>query len=271
MSNRNIPYIGISGVVNETQQHRIVEVVGNNLRGKDTIIALGVKATHKTQWLDVPNKYGELWYPVGAESFHLALGESCDTHNTAQVYLEPQSIAADPEYASAFVKRIQERGRRWLDTIQFDMLPYHDNPETFVDLIDEARADGSEVIVQCHQAAMAEGPRTAVEKLKRLSRGVISYVLFDASHGRGKEMDPDALKPFLEAAYHDADFESAGTNFGIAGGLDADAVLRHLPAIYRDFNEVSWDAEGKLHQTADGSLDMERTLAYLRASLEVIV
>ena len=81
-------------------------------------------------------------------------------------------------------------------------------------------------------------------------------------------MDPDQLKRFLEAAFGDHDL--AGVSFGVAGGLDATAVQAYIPGILKDFPQISWDAEGKLHQTADGRLDMDAAKAYLTASAEAL-
>lgn len=270
-SDRLATYVGVSGVSSPEQQAVLHAHADRVLDGTEVSLALGVKAVHKTQWLDSPNKYGEAWYPVGEEQFARALRQA-GNDNIAQVYLEPEALAANPQYATNFIRRIKQRGQNWLHTVQFDLLPYQDAPEALSYIIHEAKRDiGNQevsVIVQCHEAAMSEGPKTALEKLKRLSPDEIDYVLFDASHGKGKEMDPEHLRRFLEVAYSDPEFNHVG--FGVAGGLDAVAVEQHLPVILSDFPDISWDAEGKLHQTPDGSLDMDATKAYLTASAEVI-
>jgi len=268
--------IGVSGVSSPEQQAELSAHANEVFDSKDIAdgpsLTLGVKAVHKTQWLDVENKYGSSWYPVGEEQFRGALSRRVGGDGVAQVYLEPEMLAADPQYATNFIRRIKQRGQNWLHIIQFDMLPYHEAPEAFGYIVHEAKRDIGlsefDVIVQCHEAAMSEGPKVAIEKLKRLSPDEIDHILFDASHGKGKEMNPDKLAPFLEEMASDPDMDHVG--FGIAGGLDAAVVEKHVLKLRRSFPYLSWDAEGKLHQTADGSLDMEAAKAYLTASAEVL-
>jgi len=270
---RPSPYVGVSGVVNPEQQVELAEFARKAFAGNDeTLLMLGVKAVHKTQWLDTENKYGRQWYPVGEHEFASAL-DGPQTQNVAQVYLEPEALAADPDYGRRFIRRIKQRGAQWLHVIQFDMLHYHDSPEALSYLIhearreDEVRNDQYDVIVQAHSKAMADGPKATIEKLKRLSPDEISWVLFDASHGTGKTMDADNLKRFLEAGYADSDLDGVG--FGIAGGLNAEGVLEHLPKVLEDFPHISWDAEGRLHLTEDRSLDMDAAKKYIAASAVV--
>ncbi|HET6622454.1 MAG TPA: hypothetical protein VFG56_00790 [Candidatus Saccharimonadales bacterium] len=268
---RNGSYVGVSGLVNREQQRELTDYAGNTLGNRtDTMLFLGVKAVHKTQWLDIENKYGPSWYPVGEEAFADTLDVGSDA--VAQMYLDPEILAANPQYGTEFIRRVKRRGHHWLNIIQFDLMPYRQNPEAFGYLIHEARREAGlreyKVIVQCHGEAMAEGPKPAIEKLKRLSPDEIDWVLFDASHGKGLEMEPDALRPFLETGLEDPDLAHVG--FGVAGGLDAAAVERYIPELLRDFPEISWDAEGRLHRTDDGVLDMQAAKDYLRASGDVI-
>lgn len=272
MSERAMPYVGVSGVVSKEQQRQLVDVATAVELTPGRRLLLGVKATHKTQYLDTPNKYGTEWYPVGEGAFTDALSEVTPTYNVAQLYLEPESIRSDSRYPSEFIKKISKRGKRVLDALQFDMLPYHENPQLWSHTIDRVGHEAFGVIMQCHAGAMEKGPTQAVEDLVRLSENTpIDFVLFDASHGTGKEMDADTLRYFLEAGYGDPELEARGTNFGIAGGLDESTVESRLPAVLKDFPDISWDAEGRLHpRDGEGRLDMSKTQAYLGASALVI-
>lgn len=267
---RSASYVGVSGVVNIEQQVELRDHADRVFDGTDAILALGVKAVHKTQWLDVPNKYGEAWYPVGENQFAEALEQGTD--NIAQMYLDSKMLIANPQYATEFVRRVKRRGQNWLHMIQFDLLPYHETPEALGYLVHEAKRDVGlkehYTIIQCHQDAMSEGPKAAIEKLKRLSPDEIDYVLFDASHGKGEDMDPEKLLRFLDEAFTDPELEGVG--FGVAGGLDAVAVERYLPRLLRFFPNISWDAEGKLHRTPDGRLDLDAAKEYLTVSAEVL-
>ncbi|MEP6710342.1 MAG: hypothetical protein ABJA64_01335, partial [Candidatus Saccharibacteria bacterium] len=222
MSKRNEAYVGVSGVVSPDQQERII--TSSRLSGLYDYRrqAIGIKAVHKTQYLDIPNKYGDNWYPVGEEAFSSSVkNDEVRTYNVAQMYLEPEAIMDDHQYPRKFVEKIKKRGSAILDAIQFDLLPYQENPKLWSHFINITRDQDFGVIVQAHRQAMEKGPKQAVEDLKYLSdMAPIDYVLFDASHGEGKEMDSRTLASFLEAAYASQDLEERGTNFGVAGGLD---------------------------------------------------
>ncbi len=274
MSIEKRPYVGVSGVVNIDQQFELQDTWHELEAHKIRDLLLGVKAVHNTQWLDRENKYGPTWYPIGALPFANAMfGNQEGVKGVAQIYLDPEAIASDPTYAERFVDRIQQRGWAWLEAMQFDMLPYDiEDTARWRDLLDEIHGNRLETIVQCHQRAMSTGPTAAVERLKQL--GPVDYILFDASHGTGKEMDPDDLSRYLDAAYSDEELTANGTLFGIAGGLNADRVYRHMPTIVRRFPNVSWDAEGQLHKSVDNthdrSLDMAKTNSYLYTSADII-
>lgn len=270
MSERREPYVGVSGVVNPEQQIRIIN--SGDISGLNQFrrLAIGIKAVHKTQYLDIPNKYGENWYPVGEEAFQSSVAvDETRTYNVAQMYLEPEAITADGCYPEKFVEKIKQRGVAILNAIQFDLLPYQENPKLWSHFIELTRDDKTEIIVQAHREAMEKGPKRAIEDLKCLSdMAPIDYVLFDASHGAGKEMNSDALALFLEAAYESNDLADRGTNFGVAGGLDAANVDKHIRQLVSNFPELSWDAEGKLHQSDDGALDILAVRDYLYASAQ---
>lgn len=269
MSERVMPYVGVSGIVSQEQQSLLIDIAHTTDLTPGRRLLLGVKATHKTQYLDIPNKYGTQWYPVGEDAFTNALSpETISTFNVAQLYLDQDSIKRDVRYPGEFIRKMAKRGGKVLDALQFDMLPYHENPKLWSHTLDSVKAADFGVILQCHAAAMEKGPARAMEDLVRVSEHTpVDFVLFDASHGTGTEMDADTLRYFLEAGYSDPELEARGTNFGIAGGLDEYTVAIHLPAVIRDFPDISWDAEGRLHpRDGEGRLDMSKAQAYLGAS-----
>ncbi|MEO5949730.1 MAG: hypothetical protein ABIP74_04970 [Candidatus Saccharimonas sp.] len=280
-----MPYIGISGVSGAHQQ-RNLELLweGLGLYERRNLL-LGVKAVHSNQWAETPNKYGTKWYPLGEQAFETALLPKAESYGAAQMYFSPEAIDADPNYPRAFVDRTLQRGRRWINAVQFDMLPY-DQSDTRVwrDLFAHIHETRHEVIVQCHGRAMKAGPEQAIEQLSDL--GPVDYILFDASHGKGVEMDPTALLPFLEAAHRDKTLTKNRTGFGVAGGLNTENVTKHLPSILSEFPQTSWDAEGNLHPrplkvtsetgeeswiTQDhGALNVGLAWWYMQASAKVI-
>lgn len=267
-------YVGVSGVVSPAQQEEIesfAELL--NFDMSETRLALGVKAVHKTQFLDIQNSYGPQWYPVGERSFANALMPRAETGlsmGVAQTYFDPEYID-NPGYRTLFSDRIFQRGERWIDGIQFDMLPWHEKPE-MLDFLSRLKAKfGKKILLQCHNDAMETlGPRGAAQRLE-VYADVVDYVLFDASHGTGTRLNTDALLPFLDQAYAKPGLQSMG--FAIAGGLDASVVEEALPIVLADFPDVSWDAEGRLHpvnEQRERPLDMDIVRAYLKMSRDVL-
>lgn len=231
-------------------------------------LALGVKAVHKTQYLDIENKYGREWYPVG-EEFTQALSPAWSI-NIAQICFDQERVR-DPNYRDEFIGRVHRRGKKWLDALQFDLLPWHEDDSMLPFLEDVKEKTGHTIILQAHSEAMSKlGPDALPVKLGKYAHA-LDYVLFDASHGKGVRMQPDALLPFLDASY---DYHGlAGVGFGVAGGLCAEVVREELPALLEHHRDLSWDAEGRLHGTyEDGvpGLDWGKAKDYLEASHDVL-
>lgn len=268
------PYVGVSGVISPEIQaslENIATTVGLHEKGR--LLALGVKAVHKTQILDIENKYGKEWFPVGKEAFNHALRHDDLNVNTiavAQAYLDVEHVSSE-EYREKFLKRIVERGQPWLQAIQFDLLPWHTNHET-LEFLEKVKEHGVEVFLQAHKNAMEElGPDGVVRRLGQYAH-LIDYLLFDSSVGTGKRLDTSALRPFVAAAYDGLDLSQTG--IALAGGLYGAVVREDLPGLVAQYPNLSWDAEGQLHPTnQDGKrpLNLAVTEDYLRASSEILI
>ena len=273
MSERPNSYVGVSGVVSDEQQKHIEEYADSVGLFSSRQLALGVKAVHKTQFLDIPNKYGPEWYPVGQERFQSALQphtKQSRSLGVAQTFFDPEYVS-NPGYRNYFTNRIFERGADWIDGIQFDMLPWHSDPEMLGFLTELKQKHDTKLFLQVHKPAMeALGPKGVVNHLNQFADS-IDYVLFDSSHGTGKRLDTDALKTYLGEAYSSQALQQVG--IALAGGLNGEIVAEELPKVLSEFPDTSWDAEGQLHPVSvNGSmpLDMQRVEAYLRASTAVM-
>lgn len=274
MTERPKPYIGVSGVVGVEQQRTIEEqFIQQGLPDRGRRLFHGIKAVHKTQYLDIENKYGPEWYPVGENSFRNNCSPSLDTNEVAciaQVYLDPEYIE-DADYRTEFVQRILKRGQ-YLNGLQFDMLPWdsNDSMQRFLEDIKSARPDIM-VLLQCHGNAMKLlGPKGATKKLGAYAN-VLDYVLFDSSEGRGIRMSPESLEPFIYEAYSSSCLGRIG--LAIAGGLDEPAVREFMPPIVGNYPDISWDAEGRLHpvNTADKRpLNIKLVNEYFASSSKVL-
>jgi hypothetical protein len=283
---RPLPYIGISGVnnlkhnsnpENTGMQYWLMDqfsyagIENRQDQPNQRQILLGVKAVHKTQYLDIENKYGHEWYPVGEQEFATALDEGGPRAlKAAQIYFDPESVA-DADYRNKFIKRICERGKSWLNTLQFDLLPWQQN-DAMLPFIEEVKQHTNHtIILQAHGEAMQQlGAENVARQLGRYAH-TLDYVLFDASHGKGVRLDPNALRPFLDKVYESKQLTSVG--FGVAGGLSADVVRNELTALVNTYPDLSWDTEGKVHGTyEDGTPGFDPYAAkdYLEASSDIL-
>lgn len=270
MNERPKPYVGISGVVNTEQQQFYTDKFHELGLAQSRRLALGVKAVHKTQMLDVANKYGPAWYPVGEAQFADALEPSGDTLRVAQAYLDIDHVG-DPDYRDEFINRICKRGKTWLNAIQFDMLPWHQD-ESMLGFVEKVKAKtGHEILLQVHGEAMSRLGPDAVPVVLGKYAHALDYILFDASHGKGVRLNSGALAPFVEASHDYWALKNVG--IGVAGGLNAQVVREDLPALLSDYPGLSWDAEGQLHEELpDGSrpLSTKRTVSYLESTAHVL-
>lgn len=268
------PYVGVSGVVSPDMEARLEATAAEvGLFDRDRMLALGVKAVHKTQYLGVENKYGPEWYPVGEDDFRGALRveeRGPRTLAVAQTYLDIEHVA-DAGYRREFTSRIVRRGQPWLQGLQFDMLPWHADPQMLDFLQETKEAYGLAVLLQCHKSAMEElGPGGVTNRLATYAP-YLDYLLFDASHGTGQRLDVTALDGFLDAAYSSQSLDAVG--MAVAGGLDGITVQDDLPALVQKYPDLSWDAEGRLHpRNEEGKrpLDMATVREYLAASASIL-
>lgn len=266
-------YVGVSGVVSPETQASLESIYNQvGLADNNRILALGVKAVHKTQFLDIENNYGKDWYPVGEESFTSALRHNNSNPQTiavAQTHLDLGSVES-AEYRKAFTDRIIRSGKPWLQAIRFDMLPWHINNETlnFIEEFKIANED-LQIFLQVHRYAMTElRPKDVIRRLGSIRP---DYLLFDASQDTDTTANIAALRPYIAEAYDSLD--STKTGITIAGGLDGHVVREELPVVVDEFPSISWDAEDRLHPARPDStrpLDLPTVKDYLQASADIL-
>lgn len=267
-------YIGVSGVVCEAQQEELKKLFEQLALDKQRVLQLGIKATHKPQFLDIENKYGRAWYPVGDEIAHTLHPIQPDTPMTAvaQVAFEPELVRSST-YQRAFLEKLAARTTNWLTGVQYDMVPWTDDDMDISKLITTTKETmGEDIVVtlQCQGAIMERhSPRDVSERLKRMDD--LAFVLFDSSCGRGMPMNTEQLLPYIQATADTADLAHIG--IAVGGGLNAENVHMKMPLLLREFPQLSWDAEGQLHpvnRQGERPLDMDVCRAYLGVSAEVL-
>lgn len=265
-----VPYVGVSGVVSPEQQRWIREAAQPIIDSGRQLL-LGVKAVRTTHWLEKPNTYGSEHYPVGDDIATSMLELRDGEMGIAQVYLNLKKArqAGEKGYEQKFIKKLLGRDAAWLSGIQFDMLPWHkDDYSKLLQLIKDDSPIPHDVLLQCYGKIMQQHSPTQVRELLKQYEGLADYVLLDASHGQGKRLDVEQLKPYIDELYG-----IDGVGLGIAGGLDASVVADELPVLLMDYPNLSFDAEGRLRlpeQTGSHKLDQTTTTQYLQAAAEVI-
>lgn len=269
----NRSYVGVSGVVSPEIQSVLEQIaIESDLHSTGRLLALGVKAVHKTQFLDIENKYGTEWYLVGKQAFGRALRHDNPSSNTiavAQTYFDVEHVDS-ASYRQQFLRRIANRGQPWLQAIQFDMLPWHTNTDT-LHFLEDVKEIGVKLFLQAHKNAMEElGPQGVLRRLGSYA-SLVDYLLFDSSHGTGKRLDIAALEPFVAEAH--AGLDRSQTGVAIAGGLNGTIVREDLPELVARYPDLSWDAEGQLHPVDTNGkrpLDLDITKDYIQASSEIL-
>lgn len=264
-------YIGISGVVSPEQQYGLQDSFEASGLTNRRVLQLGVKATHKPQILEIPNKYGPSWYPIGRQIDTVMDAQNESTAGVAQVVFDADAVH-DERYRREFLhKSLGSAASTWLTGVQFDMLPWHTDDMLISSLTAHELFQQHDLTLtlQCQGEIMdTNTPEQIVERLKHYPE--VDYILFDASAGRGIRMDTDRLLPYIEAVANTSELSSLGV---AVGGLNAVIVEHDLPHILKYFPDISWDAEGQLHPTRDDGthpLDMDRCVEYLQSSARVL-
>lgn len=271
MTERAKPYIGVSGVGSRDMQHRLIDMFDTANLTNDRDLMLGVKALHKCQWLDQPWSRDDAWDIVGERTFRTVLERDARTTNVAQAYFDARDVG-DTWYRHAFLERIYARGANWIDGIQFDSFPWHENRDMLTFLHEtKERFPDTRIYLQCHEKSMQRYTPVQLAKLLGAHAKALDYILFDASHGKGVRLNVAQLSPYIEEAYESAALAHVGV--ALAGGLYGPVVREDLPELVAAFPDLSWDAEGKLHPADEEGrmgLDETRVRDYFAASAEVL-
>lgn len=271
MTERPRPYIGVSGIASpEKQTQTITAFESLGLTAKRGLL-LGVKALHKCQWLDQPWKRDDQWDVVGEAAFRSALNSDSRSLNIAQAYFD-KNLVGDKRYRDAFLNSIYERGKPWIDGIQYDCLPWHENPDMLRFLHEtKGRHPGTKVLLQCWKDTLERYSPKQLARLLGQHAEALDYLLFDTSHGKGEPFNPEYLIPYIEEAYAN---ESLGTvGISLAGGIGNQESIEKVRTIIEEFPDTSYDAESNLHpRQADGSmpLDIETVRKYFDYSADAL-
>lgn len=94
--------------------------------------------------------------------------------------------------------------------------------------------------------------------------GLVDYVLLDRSCGCGIPLDTTSMREYLDVLYK----KDIDMGIGIAGGLDGNN-LHLIEPLVEEFPGLSIDAEDKLRNPYDDSLNLDIAEIYLNRLLEI--
>ena len=104
-------------------------------------------------------------------------------------------------------------------------------------------------------------PRLLLSRIKDY-KGLIDYVLLDRSGGCGISLDTIFMREYLHVLYA----KDLGMGFSIAGGLSEDTLYLIEPLV-KEYPGLSFDAEDKLRNSYDDSLNLDFAKKYLCRAL----
>ena len=257
------PYIGVSGIAVMEQHGDIVDIA---LRQRSDLLGyfvmVGIQATGKTQVLDIPNKRGQMWHPVGDSISVAAANEDSGlTKPFIHVFFDGETELG------VGVANVMRRTVHYSRGLQFNGLNWVAND--YRPFLSGFRRNfpGQSIILQAGGITLNNhSPSEVADSLETMP---VDYMLVDPSGGFGKRMDPVLVRSYVDEIYQ----RQIPIGVGISGGLEAQNVEELLGPLMEEYPGLSCDAEGRLRKGSEGStvLDMEAVEAYMLACEETIL
>lgn len=250
------PYIGISGIGFYEEHVDLVDIaIRERIDNLGYFMMIGVQATGKTQVLEIENKHGRLWHPVGDDISYAAVNDDSGlTRPYVHCFFRDEEMHAG-------VENVMRRTRSYVQGLQFNGLQWtqRDYRGLFRGF-KEIYPDQS-VILQANSGVLdASTPKQMADKLASLP---VDYVLLDASGGTGKRMEEKRIRSYVDEIYQ----QQIPVGVGIAGGLEASSIGDLFGKMAEDFPGLSCDAEGRLRKGPEGAteLDIQRAEEFILA------
>lgn len=245
------PYVGITGFMSPTEVFGVLD--STDLKKADRMLMVGVLASSKSLQ-GIPNKWPGRYPAIGEVANIFPDNEDCLNlvhFNTK----EPESLLSQ-------LLLVTELASNHFNGFQLNITwPSARVLEDYKDLHND-----KVIVLQIGSGAfekVSHSPEKLAEKVHEYT-GLIDYVLLDPSGGTGQPFNPDIARSYLEAL-------SVKTNdfgLGVAGGLSP-TTLDLVEPLVKDFPDLSIDAEGRLRNEADDSLNIETARDYVKKSLEL--
>jgi len=253
-----VPYIGITGVMNRAQVAAIGAGALNLLYRTGRQIMMGVLVSSKTL-AGGQNKYPHLYPPVkNLPSIFVS-----DPRFLNFVHYNTDNPLFLREELFKIIKFFQggekKNGLNWLNGFQLNIA------WPAISQLEDVKTafPAFKIVLQIGPQALEQADYSP-EKVMAMASGYlpfVDYFLLDVSAGFGKPLDADNIRPYLRGL---SDLFSAG--LVIAGGLGPDTLHLAEPLI-REFPEVSVDAQSGLQEK--GALSINRSVEYIRRALKM--
>lgn len=249
---KNVPYIGVTGFINNDEIMRCLSVVPRDAERK---FMAGVLLSSKTI------NGGTNKYPVRYPH-----------------YKSIKSIFSDDSRCLNLIHYVTDDKntlvKQLLDAAEIGGANCHGFQLNVVwpniDMLVEVKKElpNHKFVIQCGGTAMKkftevsedEAPvlmHSLIEKYRQA--GVIDYLLIDPSGGRGKSFDAKQTIKMLKPHAHQTDY-----GIGVAGGLHEKTIMNLVPVLNK-LPYLFWDAEGGLRDSED-NLSINAAIEYLRSS-----
>lgn len=242
------PYIGITGFMARDEVESILEVVPSGRRHK---LMVGVLASSKTisglgnKW---PGRYPPM--PVISRIF------IDDPRTVNLIHYATDDMKTLPDQTAQLVRCVGPHHQGYQLNMKW--------PEPGI--VSDAVHLGHRIVLQIGSRALEEvghDPKDLSEVLDAYN-GLISDILIDPSGGNGKPFDPVLASELLLAIQK----RHPQLGLGVAGGLSAQN-LRLVEPLVRLFPNLSIDAEGKLRNPSDDSLNVVAARQYVSKAFEL--
>lgn len=259
-------YIGVTGVTDRRQVEDMLENM-HELVGHQRSLMVGVLASAK-QLRGIP--LAERW----ARQYPTEIDEIARIFSPSQQCLNLVHFDTRPEYLSELyddLVEIMNRGGPNLHGFQLN-ITWPDR-DVLARLRDLPRASKLRIVLRVGEEALqalgdgvceVDRPEALLRKVREY-QGLVDYILFDLSGGKGIPIDPGRALDYLQPLERARRTGLMSAKLGVAGGLDHDTICRIAPIVI-EIPDISIDAQGRLRNDRN-ELDLDACGMYIRGAL----
>ncbi len=244
----NVPYIGVTGFMSRDEVAYVLKVFPNDSKRK---LMIGVLMNEKTLW-GIPNK----WLNRYSKPENIAgiFPKDSRALNLIHLHTEERMRLFDQ------LVKVSALGGENLHGFQLNMFwPDAGALERY-----RERNPSHTLVLQCGRGALDSVQNDPESFARSVSayKGVCDFVLIDPSGVQGKPFIPETMLALLDRLSGNLD---GVMGIGVAGGLGMPGeTTRLLRPIFDNFPNTSVDAEGKLRDMPNNTLNVERACNFVQ-------